>query len=149
MVSEYLPGSEYSVDAFMGKKVAVAIPRLRKEVVNGISFRTSLDYRKDIMENTLKRQERLVSVTLSVSSSSWTNEGVPKVLECNPRVQGTMVASLFSGVNVIWMSVREAIHQPIDSIPRVTSKVRVLRYWGGVFSYMIRRRGKYEACHRS
>ena len=41
-----------------------------------------------------------------------------------------MVASLFSGVNVIWMSVREAIHEPLDSIPRVPSKVRVLPVLG-------------------
>ena len=59
MVSEYLPGSEYSVDAFLGKKAAVAIPRLRKEIVNGISFRTSLEYRKDIMEYTLKAARAL------------------------------------------------------------------------------------------
>ena len=39
MVSEFLPGNEYSVDAFSGKKVSIAIPRLRKEIVNGISFR--------------------------------------------------------------------------------------------------------------
>ncbi len=132
MVSEYLPGSEYSVDAFMGKKVAVAIPRLRKEVVNGISFRTSLDYRKDIMENTLKTARELGLSYAFGFQFKLDEEGVPKVLECNPRVQGTMVASLFSGVNVIWMSVREAIHQPIDSIPKTLQKSEFYRYWGGV-----------------
>jgi carbamoyl-phosphate synthase large subunit len=132
IVSEYLPGSEYSVDAFMGKKVAVAIPRLRKEIVNGISFRTSLEYRKDIMENTLKAARALGLSYAFGFQFKLDNFGVPKVLECNPRVQGTMVASLFSGVNVIWMSVREAIHQPLDSVPRVLQKSEFYRYWGGL-----------------
>ena len=132
MVSEYLAGIEYSVDAFLGKKAAVAIPRLRKEIVNGISFRTSLEYRKDIMENTLKAARALGLSYAFGFQFKLDNEGVPKVLECNPRVQGTMVASLFSGVNVIWMSVREAIHQPSDSIPGVLQKSEFYRYWGGL-----------------
>jgi len=132
MVSEYLPGSEYSVDAFLGKKVAVAIPRLRKEIVNGISFRTSLEYRNDIMEYTLKAAKALGLQYAFGFQFKLDNHGVPKVLECNPRVQGTMVASLFSGVNVIWMSVREAIHQPVDNLPKVFQKSEFYRYWGGL-----------------
>ena len=36
LVTEFLPGNEYTVDAFIGEKAAIAIPRLRKEIVNGI-----------------------------------------------------------------------------------------------------------------
>jgi len=132
VVSEYLPGSEYSVDAFVGRKVQVAIPRLRKEIVNGISFRTTLDYRSDIMENTLKAANALGLKYAFGFQFKLDNEGVPKVLECNPRVQGTMVASLFSGVNVIWMSVRESIHQPVETVPKVLQKSEFFRYWGGI-----------------
>lgn len=132
LVSEYLPGSEYSVDSFVGKKVAVAIPRLRKEIVNGISFRTSLEYRKDIIENTLKAAKALGLSYAFGFQFKLDHQGVSKVLECNPRVQGTMVASLFSGVNVIWMSVREAIHQPVDGVPKVLQKSEFYRYWGGL-----------------
>jgi carbamoyl-phosphate synthase large subunit len=59
-------------------------------------------------------------------------QGIPKVLECNPRVQGTMAASVFSGVNVIWMSVREAIHQPLDIGQKTLYKSEFYRYWGGL-----------------
>ena len=132
MVSEFLTGNEYSVDGFLGKKVQVAVPRLRKEIVNGISFRTSLEFREDMVENTL-RAARAISLQFAFGFQfKLDSEGIPKVLECNPRIQGTMVASFFSGVNVIWMSVREAIHKPVDFIPKAMQKSEFYRYWGGL-----------------
>jgi carbamoyl-phosphate synthase large subunit len=59
-------------------------------------------------------------------------DGTPKILECNPRVQGTMVASVFSGVNVVWMSVREALGYPVRSIPKKLKSSEFYRYWGGL-----------------
>jgi carbamoyl-phosphate synthase large subunit len=58
--------------------------------------------------------------------------GVAKVLECNPRVQGTMIASLFSGINIIWLAVKEALGEPA-MIPVPAGKPsRFYRFWGGV-----------------
>jgi carbamoyl-phosphate synthase large subunit len=132
LVTEYLPGDEYSVDAFIGEKAEVAIPRLRKIIVNGISFRTSLEYRNDIMENTLKAAKVLDLKYAFGFQFKLDDHDIPKVLECNPRVQGTMAASVFSGVNVIWMSVREAIHHPVDIGQKILQKSEFYRYWGGL-----------------
>ena len=132
IVSEFLPGAEYSVDAFAGKNVAVAIPRLRKEIVNGISFRTSLEYRSDIMEYTLKAARDLGLRFAFGFQFKLDSEGVPKVLECNPRVQGTMIASVFSGVNVIWMAVREAIGVEVEKVSEPLKQSEFYRYWGGL-----------------
>jgi carbamoyl-phosphate synthase large subunit len=132
MVSEFLPGNEYSVDAFSGEKLSVAIPRLRKQIVNGISFRTSLEYRLDIMEYTIKAAKELGLRYAFGFQFKLDSNRVPKVLECNPRVQGTMAASVFSGVNVIWMAVREAIGKPVEAIPKDLSNSEFYRYWGGL-----------------
>ncbi len=43
-----------------------------------------------------------------------------------------MVASVYSGVNVIWMSVREALGYPIRSIPKMLKNSEFYRYWGGL-----------------
>ncbi len=132
MISEFLPGDEYSVDVFSGEKISVAIPRLRKEIVNGISFRTALEYRKDIVENSLKLA-RAAGLRFAFGFQfKLDSEGVAKILECNPRVQGTMAASLFSGVNVIWMAVREALGFPVERLPKPLKKAEFYRYWGGV-----------------
>ena len=132
LVSEFLPGGEYSVDAFVGSKVGVAIPRLRKQIVNGISFRTSLEYRKDIMDYTLKAARELGLKYAFGFQFKLDEGGGPKILECNPRVQGTMAASVFSGVNVIWMAVREVIGKPLGAIPVDFSRSEFYRFWGGL-----------------
>jgi len=132
IVSEFLPGDEYTVDAFAGEKIAVAIPRLRRETVNGISFRTSLEYRKDIMENSLKLARALGLQFAFGFQFKLDSAGTPKILECNPRVQGTMAASLFSGANVIWMAVREVLGFPYAKLPKPLKKSEFYRYWGGL-----------------
>jgi len=132
LVTGFLPGSEYTVDAFSGEKVSVAIPRLRKEIVNGISFRTSLEFRDDITNHSLKLAKTLGLRYAFGFQFKLDSDNVPKILECNPRVQGTMVASVFSGVNVIWMSVREAMGIPVKSIPKKLKRSEFYRFWGGV-----------------
>ncbi|MDG6995870.1 MAG: ATP-grasp domain-containing protein [Nitrososphaerota archaeon] len=131
LVTEYLPGKEYSVDVFRGEKASVAIPRLRAEIVNGISFKAISDYRNDLIEYSLKISNHLNLKYAFGFQFKLDYSDTPKILECNPRVQGTMVASVFSGVNVIWLAVKEAIGQTVDKIPTPQS-FEFLRYWGGI-----------------
>ena len=56
---------------------------------------------------------------------------MPRVLECNPRVQGTMVASVFGGFNPIWLAVQEALGTPPQRAPARRMAV-FQRYWGGL-----------------
>jgi carbamoyl-phosphate synthase large subunit len=132
LVTEFLPGSEYTVDVFSGEKMSVAIPRLRKETVNGISFRTSLEYREDITNYSLKIAKNLGLRYAFGFQFKLDGNNVPRILECNPRVQGTMVASVFSGVNVIWMAVRESVGMTVKSIPKKPKKSEFYRFWGGL-----------------
>jgi carbamoyl-phosphate synthase large subunit len=132
LVTEYLPGKEYTIDAFAGERVSVAIPRLRKEVVNGISFRTTLEYREDLVNYSLKIAKSLDLHYAFGFQFKLDYSDVPKILECNPRVQGTMVASVFSGVNVIWLAVREALGEPADKMPEKLQVSEFYRYWGGL-----------------
>ncbi|MHB8565759.1 MAG: ATP-grasp domain-containing protein [Nitrososphaerales archaeon] len=131
LVSEFLPGKEYSVDAFLGQKASVAIPRLRTEVVNGISFRTTLEYREDLANYTLVAARALGLKYAFGFQFKLDYSDVPKVLECNPRVQGTMVASVYSGVNVIWWTVKEALGEPPENVPKL-KLCDFYRFWGGV-----------------
>jgi carbamoyl-phosphate synthase large subunit len=59
------------------------------------------------------------------------------ILEANPRVQGTMVASLLSGVNLLWLAVKRELG--LDVSPRETSATnsngRFARVWGGVLKF--------------
>jgi carbamoyl-phosphate synthase large subunit len=134
LVTEYLPGPEYSVDAFVGERVSIAIPRLRKIIRSGISFVNMLEHREDLNALTL-RAARHIGLEYAFGFQFKMDErGTPKVLECNPRVQGTMVASVFGGINVIWLSIRELLGNPCSDLSPAFKPAVFLRFWGGVGS---------------
>lgn len=132
LVTEYLPGSEYSVDAFAGSKVQAAVPRLRKAIRSGISFANELEYRDDLIEYSLALGRRIGLQYTFGFQFKLDGNGVAKLLECNPRLQGTMVASLFSGANLIWMGVQEAMGEPPERVPETLRAASFHRFWGGV-----------------
>lgn len=132
LITEYLPGPEYSVDAFCGARVQLAVPRLRSEIRSGISFASRLEYREDLIQHTLAAGSAIGLGYVFGFQFKLDQDGTPKVLECNPRVQGTMVASLFSGANLIWMGVREALGEPVESLPARLQPASFQRFWGGV-----------------
>ncbi len=133
LVTEYLPGPEYSVDAFLGERLAVAMPRRRDAIRSGISFDTTLlPGRADLVEPTL-RAARYLGLHYAVGFQFKEDaDGVPRLLECNPRVQGTMVASVFGGLNAIWLSVQECLGEAPAALPAPLRPATFRRYWGGL-----------------
>jgi len=131
LVTEYLPGPEYTVDAFRGEKVEIAVPRLREQIRSGITFRSRTEFHAGMAEFTLCAARAIGLRYAFGFQFKLDAAGVPKVLESNPRVQGTMVASVFSGANVIWMGVKEALGERIEEATHpITSQF--FRFWGGV-----------------
>jgi carbamoyl-phosphate synthase large subunit len=57
--------------------------------------------------------------------------GTPKLLESNPRVQGTMVLSTFAGANIIYAAVKHAMNEEVPAF-RIKWGTKILRYWGGM-----------------
>ena len=110
LITEYLPGPEYSVDAFRHDDVEVALPRLRTKIRSGISFSNVFENDQDMISHTLSFAAGANLAGVFGVQFKRDSEGRPIVLECNPRVQGTMVASQ---ADVDW-------------------DARFVRYWGGV-----------------
>jgi len=137
IVQEFLPGAEYTVDVFRGHHGTLAIPRLRKEIRSGITFQAKVELRADLEKFGLQLAEELDLRYAFGFQFKVSEEGVPKLLECNPRVQGTMVSAMFAGCNVIWWAVREALGEKV--IPNKPSPnmdgMRFIRYWGGIAIY--------------
>jgi carbamoyl-phosphate synthase large subunit len=137
MVSQYLPGAEYTVDAFRGRQGARALARLRRRVRSGITFDAEV-----IPDSSLADWSTQLAVDLDLTSAfgfQWKedDEGLPRILECNPRVQGTMVATTIAGMNVIWWAVREAVGDEVSGDEMAAAPVepiRLIRYWGAVAS---------------
>jgi len=137
IVQEFLPGAEYTVDVFRGRHGAVVIPRLREEMRSGITFRARVELRADLEQFALQLAEELDLRYAFGFQFKLSEEGIPKLLECNPRVQGTMVTAVFAGCNVIWWAVQEALGEKV--VPNKPSQsidnMRFIRYWGGLAVY--------------
>jgi carbamoyl-phosphate synthase large subunit len=128
LVSEYLPGEEFSVDCLCNHgKCIVAVPRLRSKMNNGISVEGEFVFDQDIIAYSTRIVEAIglhgnIGVQVKKSSS-----GEYRILEINPRVQGTIVAALGAGINLPLLAVRQEFGM---KIPQEEMKVK----WGTKFT---------------
>lgn len=137
IVQEFLPGEEYTIDVFRGRHGTVAVPRLREEIRSGITFRAKVELKEDLQTFALRLADELGLQYAFGFQFKLSDEGIPKLLECNPRVQGTMVTAALAGCNIIWWAVKEALGEkvtPEKPRPKVNG-MRFIRYWGGLAVY--------------
>ena len=135
LVSEYLPGDEFSVDCLASHgQMVVAVPRLRSKMINGISVQgrfvrdeSMIQYCTKIIEATGLHGN--IGIQLKRSK-----EGRPLLLEINPRVQGTIVAALGAGVNLPLLAVKQELGLPISPKEKeVKWGTSFSRYWTEVY----------------
>ena len=130
LVQEHLPGPEYSLDVLArgdGRVVAV-VPRERLKVDSGIAVtgRTVHDERLDAIARQVAERIGLTSVAnVQVKGDV---DGVPALLEVNPRFPGTMPLTVASGVNMPALCVDEALGTPIPGGPLTFADLAMVRH---------------------
>ena len=131
LVMDYLPGEEYTVDVLRTDRQFVALPRKREAMRSGITFRASLEQSEAIMDAVAKLSEALDLRYCFGFQFKKDGEGNPVLLECNPRVQGTMVMSMMAGANIIAEAVRDCLQLPSQPM-QIDWNTRLIRYWGAI-----------------
>jgi len=135
LVSEYLPGEEYSVDCIADKgKCILAVPRIRSKMNNGISIEGEFIRNEEIISYCSAIIEKIGlhgNIGVQVKKSE---EGKFLILEINPRVQGTIVSALGAGVNLPLLAVKQELKLPVDqSEKQVKWGTKFSRYWEEVY----------------
>ncbi|WP_158302040.1 ATP-grasp domain-containing protein [Paenibacillus mesophilus] len=135
LVMEYLPYEEYSVDllAKHGEAV-VAVPRLREVTVGGITTKSLIAKEQDIIDYAVavvKCMQLNGNIGVQVRRDRHRE---PKIVEINPRIQGTIVHCTAAGINLPALAVKQALDIP----PRkdeleIKWGTRMTRYWEEVF----------------
>lgn len=133
LVSEYLPGEEYSVDCIARHGEAVlVVPRARKKMINGISVEG--EFVKD--EGITAYCSRIIgelqlhgNIGIQVKRAT---SGACLIVEINPRVQGTIAAALGAGVNLPLLAIQQELNMPRGNIA-VNWGTKFSRYWKEVF----------------
>lgn len=134
LVSEYLLGPEFSVDCLCrdGEPVLI-LPRTRDKIKSGITFVGTSTQEKGIIAQCARVIEGLSLNHMIGFQFRCGEHGRPMILECNPRVQGTMVLGAFCGANVIAGAVCQALGIPFKAAQNdIEWGVTLSRYWGGI-----------------
>ncbi len=132
LVMEYLPGKEYSVDVLSAhKKVHAVIPRRRDVIRTGITFVGIVEKRGEIISDSVRITEVLGLEFAHGLQFKEDRDGVPMLIESNPRIQGTMVLSTIAGTNIIYGAVKLALDESVPEF-EIRWGARLMRYWGGI-----------------
>lgn len=135
LVTEHLPGEEYSVDCLAQEgKAHLVVPRLRTRMVNGISVKGTFVKDEAIIEYCTRIIEAIGlhgNIGIQVKKRA---SGEPLLLEINPRVQGTIVAGLGAGVNLPLLAIRQELGMRIEQHELdVRWGTQFSRYWTEIF----------------
>jgi carbamoylphosphate synthase large subunit len=109
MVLEYLNGYEYSTDclAFNGKLYA-AVPR--KKADGRLRY---LEKNEELIEIARKVND-IYKLPYVFNVQVRFKEGIPKLLEINPRMSGGLNVSCLSGINFPYLAVKLLMGEPIE-----------------------------------
>lgn len=135
LVSEYLPGDEYSVDCLANNgEVKLVAPRLRKRMINGISVEGEFVQHEEIMTycNNIIRELKLHgNIGIQVKQSAG---GSFLIIEINPRVQGSISTGLGAGINLPVLAIKQELGLPVSANElKVKWGTKFYRYWEDVF----------------
>jgi carbamoyl-phosphate synthase large subunit len=133
LVMEYLPGEEYSVDALADNgNFICAIPRSRDYIKMGISFAGTVTKDKQITGYSKSVIEGLkLNGNIGLQFKRDLN-GTPRIIESNPRVQGTIVLCAAAGANLVYDAVRLGVGEK-PGVPKVNWGLKMIRYWDELF----------------
>ncbi len=131
MISAYLPGIEYSVDLLCDQgKVLACVPRTRDKMIGGISVAGTF-------ENNFTLKAFCMSLVNQLNlhgpiGIQWKEDvqGMPHLLEINPRLQGTTSACELAGVNFPLLAVKMAIGEDLELANlKVKWGSKFVRHW--------------------
>ena len=134
LLTEYLPGVEFSVDAYVANgKVLVNIPRSRDKMISGISVSGTFVQHQQIIDNTERLIQKLGLQGPIGVQWRMDGDGLPRLLEINPRLQGTTSTLRHVGINLPLIAVKQALDMNVSILKNVKWGRKFTRHWKDVF----------------
>jgi carbamoyl-phosphate synthase large subunit len=131
MLCEYLPGEEFTVDCIRNEKISRYFPRVRTQIKNGLTSIGEMREHQPIIELSQRLADILDLTTVFGFQFKLDDQGYPVLIDCNPRIQGTMIMSTLAGANIIAASVDYLLNKKeIELNPDWSMKY--YRFWSGI-----------------
>jgi carbamoyl-phosphate synthase large subunit len=133
LVAEFLPGEEYTIDTLMNKgEIRLVVPRIRTKMNGGISVAGEIKKNTDIIAYIIQIANSLSLHGPIGFQVKKAGDGRFKILEANPRIQGTSVSLLGAGVNLPLLAVLQEADISFD-VPPVQWGTKFVRYYDEVY----------------
>jgi carbamoyl-phosphate synthase large subunit len=134
LIQEHLPGEEFSVDVLAGLDgtVIAAVPRSRERVDSGVSI-AGRTVRREELSQTAADVARAIGLTgVANVQLRYSSDGVPALLEVNPRFPGAMPLTIAAGVDMPSLLLDLVLGRPVPSAVDFTELANV-RFLEDVF----------------
>lgn len=131
LVQELLPGPEFSLDVFASREgeVLAVVPRERLKVDSGIAITGRTSHDTELQEFGAQVARLIGLTTVANVQAKGAAEGVPALLEVNPRFPGTMPLTIAAGVDMPRLAVEEALGRGLPDGPIDFKDVAMVRYF--------------------
>jgi carbamoyl-phosphate synthase large subunit len=137
LISEVLPGDEITVDTIVSNgRIELILPRKRLKMISGISVQGEFFYDEKVI-GYVKRILNSLKLSGPIGIQLKQNaDGDYRVLEINPRIQGTSVAAKGLGINLPELVVRNALNlqNKYSSASEIKWGTRFFRFYDEVFA---------------
>ena len=136
MVMESIPGVEWGVD-LLAKNGEVSNILCRKTTIVQHSIPLECITRKNAyIENYCKKVAKLLNITGNIGFDfKEDEEGIPKLLEINPRLAATVAINNAAGINFPWLGVKQCLGKEIITVEKI-SDVKMTRRYREEFSFI-------------
>lgn len=126
---EFLPGIEYTIDVLsnLEGEPLIAVPRRRLQTKAGISTRGQIVRNPRLEEHCLQIAKSVGIVGPCCIQMKESTEGVPKLVEINPRMGGGTMFTTLAGANFPKM-ILDMVEGRSITIPKI-SEITVVRYY--------------------
>lgn len=129
VVSEYLPGKEYSIDVLARNgESLIIVPRVRDKVMQGISIAGTVEKNDDV-EAVVRPIVKAFGFDYNINVQlKGSEDGRLLPYEINPRISGTIAAAASAGANLIYFGAKLALGEEIPKV-KIKYSTKMIRYW--------------------
>lgn len=101
LIQEYLPGTEYTIDVMsdLDGRALFAVPRERIEVKSGICSKGRIVNDRQLTQTSMDLVDHLGLIGPSCVQMKLDHQGLPKIVEVNPRMGGATIMATYAGAN--------------------------------------------------
>ena len=135
VVSEYLTGGEYSVDALARNGVSLYVVPKRRIVTAPGPTLVSVVEKNDAVAEVVRDVIEALGFDYNVNIQlKYSESGVPVPFEANPRIAGSIASCTAAGVNLLYYAIKLALGEEVPT-RRVKYGTMMIRHLQETFIY--------------